>query len=63
MNHIAHCTEDIPCDPKKSLLCDLEQKFLINSKIFFDGVFLSLYLHHFKKLEISKLCGKKVMRL
>ena len=27
--------------PKKSLWCDLEEKCLWNSKIFFDGVFLS----------------------
>jgi hypothetical protein len=36
---------------------------LRNSKIFFDGVFLSIYSHLLKKLEISKLCRKKVMGL
>ena len=30
---------------KKSLWYDLEEKCLLNSKIFFDGVFLSIYLH------------------
>ena len=30
---------------KKSLWCDLEEKCLRNSKIFFDGVFLSIYSH------------------
>ena len=30
-----------------------------NSKIFFDGVFLSIYSHLLKKLELSKLCRKK----
>ena len=48
---------------KKSLLCDLEEKCLRNSKIFFDGVFLSIYLHLLKKLELSKLCKKKVTGL
>ena len=32
---------------------------MINSKIFFDGVFLSIYSHLLKKLEISKLCRRK----
>ena len=50
---------DIPVGPKKSLWCDLEEKCLRNSKIFFDGVFISiLYLHLLKKL-----CRKKVMGL
>ena len=31
--------------PKESSGCDLEEKCLLNSKIFFDGVFLSIYLH------------------
>jgi hypothetical protein len=34
-----------------------------NSKIFFDGVFLSIYSHLLKKLVLSKLCRKKVMGL
>ena len=29
--------------PKKSVWCDLEEKYLRNSKISFDGVFLSIY--------------------
>ena len=45
--------------PKKSLWYDLEEKCLRNSKIFFDGVFLSIYSHLLKKLELSKLCRKK----
>ena len=45
---------------KKSLSCDLEEKRLRNSKIFFDGVFLSIYSHLLKKLELSKLCKKKL---
>ena len=45
--------------PKKSLWCDLEEKCVRNSKIFFDGVFLYIYLHHLKKLELSKLCRKQ----
>ena len=49
--------------PKKSLWCDLEEKCLRNSKSFFDGVFLSIYSHLFKKFELSMLCRKKVMRL
>ena len=36
------------------------EKFLRNSKIFFDGVFLSIYSHLLKKLELSKLCRKKL---
>ena len=32
----------IQCGPKKSLWCDLDVKCLRNSKIFFDGVFLSI---------------------
>ena len=46
--------------PKKSLRIDLEEKCLRNSKIFFDRVFLSIYSHLFKKLELSKLCRKQV---
>ena len=49
--------------PKKSLWCDLEEKCMWNSKIFFDGVFLSIYSHLLKKLELSMLCRKKVMGL
>ena len=36
---------------------------LFNSKMFFDGVFLSIYSHLLKKLEHSKFCRKKVMGL
>ena len=32
---------------------------LRNSKISFDGVFLSIYSHLVKKLDLSKLCRKK----
>ena len=53
----------IPGGPKKSLWCDLEEKCLGNSKIFFDEVFLSVYSHLLKKLELSKLSRKKVMGL
>ena len=42
-----------------SLWFDLEEKCLRNSKIGFDGVFLSIYLFILKKLELSKLCTKK----
>ena len=49
--------------PKKSLWCDLEEKCLRNSKIFFDGVFLFIYSHLLKKLELSKLCRKKFIEL
>ena len=45
--------------PKKSLRCDLEEKCLGNSKIFFYGVFLSIYSHLLKKLELYKLNSKK----
>ena len=45
---------------KKSLWCDLEEKGLRNSEMFFDGVFLSIYSHFLKKLELSKLCIKKL---
>ena len=31
-----------------------------NSKIYFDGVFLSIYSHLLKKLKLSKLCKKKL---
>ena len=47
----------------KSLLCDLEDTCLRNSKISFGGVFLSIYSNLLKKLELSKLYRKKVMRL
>ena len=33
------------------------------SKIFFNGVFLSIYSHLVKKFELFKLCRKKVMGL
>ena len=46
--------------PKKSLWCDLEERCLRNSKIFFDGVFLSIYSHLLKKSELSKLRRKKL---
>ena len=36
--------------PKK--VDDLEEKCLRNSKIFFDGVFLSTYTHLLKKLKL-----------
>jgi hypothetical protein len=49
--------------PKKSLWCDVEEKCLRNSKIFFDGVFLSIYSHLVKKLKLSKSCRKKVIGL
>ena len=39
--------------PKKSLWCDIDEKCLWNSKIFFDGVFLYTYSHLLKKLELS----------
>ena len=42
---------------KKKLWCDLEEKCLINSKIFFDGVFLSLYSHLLKKLKFKTDCS------
>ena len=48
---------------KKKLWCDLEEKCLRNSKIFFHGVFLSIYSHLLKTLELSKLCRKKVIGL
>ena len=44
---------------KKSLWCDLGEKYWRNSKIFLDGVFLSIYSHLLKKLELSKLYRKK----
>ena len=47
--------------PKKSLWCDLEEQCLRNSKIFYDGVFLSIFSHLLKKLELSKLCRKKLL--
>ena len=48
---------------KKSLWNDIEEKCLRNSKVFFGGVFLYIYLHLLKKLELSKLCRMKVIRL
>ena len=51
----------IQSGPKKSVSCDLEEKYLGNYKIFFDGVFLSIYSHLLKKLKLFKLCRKKVM--
>ena len=57
---------DIQGGPKKSLclsLCDLEEKCLWNSNIFFVGVFLSIYSYLLEKLELSKLCRKKVIGL
>ena len=44
---------------KKKSWCDLEKKCLRNSKIYFDGVFLSIYSHLLKTLELSKLRRKK----
>ena len=41
-------------------MIDLEEKCLRNSKIFFDGVFLSIYSHLVKKSELSKLRRKKI---
>ena len=35
-----------------------EEKSLRNSKFMFDGAFLSIYSHLFKKLELSRLCRK-----
>ena len=49
--------------PKKNLWCDLEEKCLWNSKIFFDGVFLCIYSHLLKKLELFELNRKKVIGL
>ena len=43
---------------KKSLWFDLEEKCLRSSNIFFDGVFLSIYSHLLKTLELSELCRK-----
>ena len=37
----------------------IEEKCLRNSKISFDGVFLSIYSHLPKKLKLSWLCRKK----
>ena len=45
--------------PKKSLWCDLEEKCLRKSKIFFYGVFLSIYSHLLKKLVLFNFCRKK----
>ena len=45
---------------KKKIFCDLKEKCLRNSKIFFDGVFISIYSHFVKKLELSKLRRKKL---
>jgi hypothetical protein len=49
--------------PKKGLWIDQEEKCLRNSKIFFDGVFLSIYSHLLKKLELSKLFREKLIEL
>ena len=48
---------------QKKLWCDLEEKCLRNYKIFFDGVFLSIYSHLLKKLQLSKLYWKKLWAL
>ena len=48
---------------KKRLGCDLDEKCLRNSKILFDGVFLFIYSHLLKKLQLFKFCKKKVMWL
>ena len=48
--------------PKIFFWCDIEEKCLKNSKIFFDGVFLSIYSHLLMKLELSKFCRKKRYR-
>ena len=55
--------QPIKSGSKKSLWCDLEEKCLRNSKIFFDGVFLFSFLHLLKKSGLFKLCIKKVMGL
>ena len=44
---------------KKSLRCDLEEKCLRNSKIFFDRVFLSIYSY----LKILKMACSKLVRI
>ena len=44
---------------KKSLWNNLEEKCLRKSKMLFDGVFLSMFSHLLKKLELSKLRIKK----
>ena len=56
-------SKNVQGGPKKSLQCDLEEKCLRNSKMFFNGVFLSIHAHLLKKLELSKLYRKKVIRL
>ena len=48
---------------QKKLWCDLEEKCFRNSKMFFDGVFLSIYSYLLKKLELSKLCTKKLLKI
>ena len=48
---------------KKNLLCDLEEKCLRNSKMFFDRVFLSINSDLLKKLELLKFCRKNVIGL
>ena len=48
---------------QKKFMIDLEEKCLSNSKnkVFLkDGVFLFIYSHLVKKLELSKLCRKKL---
>ena len=44
MHIIEIAIQNIQGGPKKSLQCDLEEKCLRNSEIFFDGVFLSTYI-------------------
>ena len=44
--------------PKK-IGIGLEEKYLRNSKIFFNEHFLYPFSHLIKKLELSKLCRKK----
>ena len=40
-----------------------EEKRMRNTKIFFNGVFLSIDLHLLKKLELFRSCRKKVTGL
>ena len=50
--------------PKKvKRLIGLEENYLRNFKICYDGVFLFIYSHPLKKLDLSKLFRKKVMGL
>ena len=46
--------------PKKSLWCDLEEKCLWNSKIFFDRVFLSIYRIFSKSYSFLRVIEKKL---